>query len=85
MKKQLEGKVVSDRMEKTRVAVVERFKRHRLYHKEMRVRTRYKFHDPNNESHTGDQVLIEECRPLSKEKRWRLLSIIKPAATVQTE
>ena len=85
MKKQLEGKVVSDRMEKTRVAVVERFKRHRLYHKEIRVRTRYKFHDPNNESHTGDRVLIEECRPLSKEKRWRLFSIIKPAAIIQTK
>ena len=77
MKKKLEGIVVGDQMNKTRVAVVERFKRHHLYHKEIRVRTRYKFHDPKNESHIGDRVIIEECRPLSKDKRWRLITIIK--------
>ncbi|MBU2494975.1 MAG: 30S ribosomal protein S17 [Candidatus Omnitrophota bacterium] len=80
MKKKLEGIVVGDQMEKTRVAVVERFKRHHLYHKEIRVRTRYKFHDPKNESHTGDRVRIEECRPLSKDKRWRLIAVVKQAA-----
>jgi len=79
MKKKLEGIVVGDGMEKTRVIVVERFRRHHLYHKEIRVRTRYKFHDPKNESHTGDRVIIEECRPLSKDKRWRLIKIIKLA------
>ena len=71
--------MVGDGMEKTRVIVVERFRRHHLYHKEIRVRTRYKFHDPKNESHTGDRVIIEECRPLSKDKRWRLIKIIKLA------
>ena len=80
MKKKLEGIVIGDGMEKTRVILVERFRRHRLYDKEIRVRTRYKFHDPKNESHIGDRVIIEECRPLSKDKRWRLINIVKLAA-----
>ena len=79
MRKKLEGIVVGEQMAKTRVALVERFRRHHLYHKEIRVRTRYKFHDPKNESHTGDRVIIEECRPLSKDKRWRLITIVKLA------
>ncbi|HNQ35340.1 MAG TPA: 30S ribosomal protein S17 [bacterium] len=77
MKRQESGTVVSDRMDKTRVVVVERLIRHPLYQREMRRRTRYKVHDPKNESHTGDRVLIEEFRPISRDKSWRLLSIIK--------
>ena len=77
MKKELVGTVVSDRMEKTRVVVVERVKRHPRYQKEMRIRKRYKVHDSRNETHIGDRVLIEECRPMSREKKWRLVSILK--------
>lgn len=80
MKKRLEGTVVSDRMEKSRVAEVVRLRRHPLYQKEMKIRKRYKFHDPGNESRTGDLVAIEECRPLSREKRWRLIRIIRAAS-----
>ncbi len=79
MKKQLEGIVVSDRMEKSRVLEVTRLKRHPLYQKEMKIRKRYKFHDAANESKNGDRVAVVECRPLSRDKRWRLVRIIEAA------
>lgn len=68
--RQFEGTVVSDKMQKTRVVLVERWKRHPKYRKSYRVRHRYQVHDPEHVSHTGDRVVFEECRPLSKEKRW---------------
>ncbi|PIP15489.1 MAG: 30S ribosomal protein S17 [bacterium (Candidatus Ratteibacteria) CG23_combo_of_CG06-09_8_20_14_all_48_7] len=77
MKKRLEGTVVSDRMDKTRVVLVTRSRIHPMYHKELKKSERYKVDDPRNESRTGDRILIEECRPLSREKHWRLLKVIK--------
>ncbi|MBS3942937.1 MAG: 30S ribosomal protein S17 [Dethiobacter sp.] len=71
------GRVVSDKMDKTRVAVVQRITRHPLYGKTIRRTKKYKFHDENNESKVGDLVNIVETRPLSKEKRWRLQEILE--------
>jgi small subunit ribosomal protein S17 len=71
------GRVVSDKMDKTRVAAVERITRHPLYGKTIRRTKRYKFHDEANESREGDLVRIAETRPLSKDKRWRLVEIIE--------
>lgn len=79
IKRKLEGVVVSDKMNKTVVVKVERFKRHPLYHKIMRVSKRFKAHDENNECKIGDIVVIEQTRPLSKEKRWRVVKIVKKA------
>jgi len=66
-------------MDKTVVVVVERTKRHPLYHKVIKIRKRYKAHDPDNACHVGDQVRIVECRPLSKEKRWAVEAILERA------
>jgi small subunit ribosomal protein S17 len=71
------GRVISDKMDKTRVAAVERITRHPLYGKTIRRTKKYKFHDEANESREGDLVKIMETRPLSKEKRWRLVEIIQ--------
>lgn len=75
----IEGVVVSDKMDKTVVVEVVRFKRDSVYKKYVRVRKRYKAHDENNESKTGDRVRIEETRPISRDKRWRLKSILERA------
>lgn len=72
----IQGTVVSDKMDKTIVVTVERRRKHRLYHKVMTNTQRYKAHDESNDCKLGDVVTIVESRPLSKEKRWRLLSII---------
>jgi small subunit ribosomal protein S17 len=71
------GRVVSDKMEKTRVAAVVRLTRHPLYGKTIRRTKKYKFHDEANESRVGDKVKIMETRPLSKEKHWRLVEILE--------
>jgi small subunit ribosomal protein S17 len=73
------GRVISDKMEKTVVVAVERLERHRLYKKTIRRTTKFKAHDENNECRVGDQVQIMETRPLSKDKRWRIVSVIKKA------
>jgi small subunit ribosomal protein S17 len=70
------GRVVSDRMDKTIVVSVERLARHRLYKRVIRLSTKFKAHDEANEAHIGDTVLIEESRPLSATKRWRLVSVV---------
>jgi small subunit ribosomal protein S17 len=70
------GFVISRKMDKTAIVGVEVLKRHPLYRKTFRRMTKYKVHDENNECHPGDKVKIEETRPLSREKRWRLLEII---------
>ena len=70
------GRVVSDRMDKTIVVSVERLARHPLYKRVIRLTTKFKAHDEANEAHIGDTVLIEESRPLSATKRWRLVSVI---------
>jgi small subunit ribosomal protein S17 len=71
------GRVVSDKMEKSAVVVVERKERHPLYGKYIRRSTKLHIHDENNECMTGDTVSIEECRPVSKSKSWRLVKIIE--------
>ncbi len=73
------GRVVSDRMDKTIVVSVERLARHRLYKRVVRLTTKFKAHDEANEAHIGDTVLIEESRPLSATKRWRLVRIVARA------
>lgn len=73
------GMVVSDRMEKTRIVVVQRLVKHPLYQKYIRRRSRYKVHDETNACRVGDRVLIIETRPLSREKRWRLKEILERA------
>ena len=74
------GRVVSDRMDKTIVVSVERLARHRLYKRVIRLSTKFKAHDEANEAHIGDTVLIEESRPLSATKRWRLVSVVAARA-----
>jgi len=73
------GRVVSDKMDKTIVVAVEDNVRHPLYKKTVKRTTKFKAHDENNECKVGDRVLIMETRPLSKEKRWRLVEIIEKA------
>jgi len=76
-RKEFVGVVVSDKMNKTRVVVVEKFFRHPKYKKEVKKRKKFYVHDENNESKVGDVVRIMETRPLSKLKRWRLVEIIR--------
>src|SRR5262245_11447815 len=73
------GRVVSDKMDKTIVVAVERLARHRLYKRVIRLTTKFKVHDEANEAHVGDTVLIEESRPLSATKRWRLVKVVARA------
>ncbi|RME46194.1 MAG: 30S ribosomal protein S17 [Chloroflexi bacterium] len=78
-RKQLVGRVVSNKMDKTAVVSVAITKRHPLYEKVVRRSKKYKAHDENNEARVGDLVRIEECRPLSKEKRFRIVEWIERA------
>ena len=71
------GKVVSDKMDKTVVIAIERLVQHPLYKKSIKKTVRLKAHDENNDSHTGDIVSIMETRPLSKDKRWRVVEVIE--------
>lgn len=71
------GRVVSDKMDKTIVVAVEDFVRHPLYGKAVKRTKKFKAHDENNECQIGDKVRIMETRPLSAEKRWRLVSIME--------
>jgi len=76
MRKVQTGKVVSDKMDKTVVVAVESLVRHRLYGRTIRRTNKFKAHDEENSCHTGDRVRIMETRPLSKEKRWRVVEIL---------
>ena len=76
-KKQLVGKVISNKMDKTIVVEIENLVMHSLYKKSVRKRKRIKSHDDKNECSIGDIVRIEETRPLSKEKRFRLIEIVE--------
>ncbi|MGH7315654.1 MAG: 30S ribosomal protein S17 [Candidatus Rokuibacteriota bacterium] len=80
MKKTREGVVVSDKMTKTRVVQIERVFRHPRYERVIRRSKRLKAHDEQNASKVGDRVLIEETRPLSKEKRWRIRQVLASAS-----
>ncbi|MBZ9569351.1 30S ribosomal protein S17 [Patescibacteria group bacterium] len=72
-KKRLKGTVISDKMEKTVVVEIERIKEHPKYKRRYKVHKKYKAHDEKSEYKIGDKVIIEECRPISKEKRWRVI------------
>jgi len=76
------GVVISDKMEKTIVVEVTRRVKHAMYGKFLKRRVRYKAHDETNVSNIGDQVLIEETRPQSRHKRWRLKTTLKASAGV---
>jgi len=79
-RKSREGVVVSDAMQKTRVVKIERVYRHPQYQRVIRMSKKLKAHDEENASHVGDRVLIEETRPISKEKRWRVREVLNRAA-----
>ncbi|XOB41595.1 MAG: 30S ribosomal protein S17 [Candidatus Nealsonbacteria bacterium] len=72
-KKQIAGVVVSNKMKKTVVVKTERIKEHPRYKKRYKIHKKYKAHDESGECKVGDKVIIEECRPMSKEKRWRVI------------
>lgn len=76
------GKVVSDKMDKTVVVAVQITEKHPLYHRIIRRTEKFKVHDENNEAHTGDTVVIMETRPLSKDKRWRVVEITDRAVVL---
>ncbi len=78
-RKQFIGIVVSDKMDKTVVVMVERLVKHPLYKKYIRRRRKFMAHDEENTCRTGDKVLIEETRPLSRHKRWRVRQILERA------
>jgi small subunit ribosomal protein S17 len=73
------GTVISDKMDKTVTVLVERIAKHPVYKKYIRKQTKFKAHDEKNACRIGDKVLIVETRPLSKEKRWRVLEVIEKA------
>ena len=79
MRKTRIGKVVSDKMDKTIVVAVETKIRHPLYGKTINRTTKFKAHDENNEAKLNDKVIIMETRPLSREKRWRLVQVVEKA------
>jgi len=73
------GHVLSDKMDKSRVIIVERFVRHALYGKFIKKTSKFMAHDEGNDSHVGDTVMIMETRPISRRKRWRLVEVIERA------
>ncbi|HOF04739.1 MAG TPA: 30S ribosomal protein S17 [Syntrophales bacterium] len=75
----ISGVVVSNKMDKTIVVRVERLVKHSVFHKYIRQFVKYKAHDEGNECRVGDRVVIVESRPLSKDKRWRMQSILERA------
>ena len=70
------GRVVSDKMDKTIVVSVERLRRHPIYKRVVRLSTKFKAHDEENSARVGDTVRIEESRPVSRDKRWRVVEIV---------
>ena len=85
LRKERSGFVVSDRMQKTVVVSVERTVMHPKYKKILRRRTKVKAHDERGECHVGDRGLIVECRPLSRDKRWRVSKVLDRAQTLAGE
>jgi len=75
--------VLSRKMDKTAVVSIERVVKHALYQKLIRRRSKFKIHDPKNETKKGDVVLIVETRPISADKHWRLLKVIKKAVEIE--
>ena len=81
VRKQLAGVVTSCKMDKTAVVLVSRLKKHKTYKKYFRSQTKYTVHDPHNSCQLGDKVKIIETRPISKRKRWQVISIIEKNET----
>ncbi|MGH8701250.1 MAG: 30S ribosomal protein S17 [Burkholderiales bacterium] len=81
-KRQLAGRVVSDKMQKTVTVLVERRVKHPLYGKFITRSSRYHAHDEARECKEGDLVLIEECRPIAKTKSWRVIQLVQKAKVV---
>jgi small subunit ribosomal protein S17 len=81
-RKTIVGKVVSDKMDKTIVIAVETYKKHDLYHKRIKSTKKFKAHDENNEAKIGDVVKVMETRPVSKDKRWRLVQVVEKAVII---
>ena len=79
MRKTIIGRVKSDKMDKTIVVAIEDSVKHKLYNKVIKRTYNLKAHDENNEAHVGDRVKVMETRPLSKDKRWRLVEIVEKA------
>ncbi len=79
LRKERQGKVVSDKMDKSIVVAVERKVKHPIYGKFVKKTTKLRAHDEKNESRTGDIVKLMETRPLSKTKRWRMIEIVEKA------
>jgi len=77
MKKQLQGVIISKKMEKTAVVKTESVKKHPKYQRRFKMHKNYKAHDEKNEFKEGDYVLIEETRPVSKDKKWKVIRKIK--------
>ncbi len=84
-RKQFMGTVVSDKMDKTVVVMVETLVKHPLYGKFIKKRKKFMAHDENNSCQVGDKVLIEETRPLSRHKRWRVREILEKAKIFEKE
>ncbi|MBY0578709.1 MAG: 30S ribosomal protein S17 [Burkholderiales bacterium] len=82
LKRTLTGAIVSDKMDKTVTVLVERRVKHPLYGKIITRSKKYHAHDENNEFHNGDIVVIEECRPQSRTKCWRVARLVEKARTV---
>ncbi len=78
-RKVMEGVVVSDKMQQTVVVSVVKTSRHRLYNKVLRRNVKYLAHDGDNSCKEGDRVRIEECRPMSRRKRWRVIEVVRAA------
>jgi len=73
MSRILKGTIVSDKMQKTRVVEILRLKKHSKYKKYFKVNQKFKAHDEENQYHVGDKVLMQETRPMSKDKRWKII------------
>lgn len=80
MNKKLQGTVVSDKMDKTVVVEVSRLKQHPRYKKRYEVDKKFKAHDEEEQYQVGDEVIIEECRPISKDKKWRVKRLAQEGA-----
>ncbi len=78
-KRMIKGIVISDKMDKTIVVKTERLVKHPIFHKYVRRHAKYKAHDENNQCKVGDTVVIIESRPISKDKRWRMVEITQRA------
>lgn len=76
----LQGRVVSDKMDKTATVLVERQVKHPIYGKFIRRSSKVHVHDENNDCQKGDLVLVEQCRPISKSKSWRLVKVVERQA-----